>query len=166
MKTRSNRKRPGLTTRAAFLQRVKMKRTELKRSTKRIRQRSKTNSHPGENLKFRQSYARAHEVCELGQWLPDHFEPGRSDETHHIMTGRYDLVSNLLRVSWKSHLWLEQFKCDGRLIAIWIKVQKGEFDREEFRTASGKCVEGFILKSVPRNSWVVPMHEELKRLFP
>lgn len=137
----------------------------MKRSQRRMRQRSLKNSHPGENLKLRQSYARAHPACELAVWLPDHFEEARSAETHHIMTGRKDVVSNLLRVSWQSHLWLEEHKFDGRLVAIFIKTQKGEFSREEFQLASGFFVEGFILTKTARFDWVAEIQDKLKLLF-
>jgi len=146
-----------------------MKRTELKRSTKRIRKRSKTNSHPGENLKFRQSYARAHEVCELGQWLPDHFESGRSDETHHIVTGRVDRPVNLIRASWINHKFCEDFKADGRVVCLWIKLQKGELDPKEFEKVSrGVLLPGYILMQAAkiRNAWVRPLADELKAAFP
>ena len=146
-----------------------MKRTELKRSTKRIRQRSKTNSHPGENLKFRQSYARAHEVCELGQWLPDHFEPGRSDETHHIVTGRVDRAVNLIRARWINHKFMEDFKADGRIVCLWIKLQKGELDPGEFEVVSrGVRLPGYIDMQAAkvRHDWVKPLALELQRAFP
>lgn len=132
-----------------------------------MRQRSKTNSRPGENLKLRVSYARAHVACELGWFLPDHFRPGASAETHHIMTGRYDLVSNLLRVSTPGHNWLEQFKSDGRIVALWVKHEKGELDPEEFHTACGIYLPGWLHRDREiRNGFVVPMLQKLRKAFP
>lgn len=145
-----------------------MKRTELKRSGKRMRQRSKTNSHPGENLPFRQSYARAHQVCELALHLPDYFQAARADETHHIVTGRVDLPVNLIRAAWINHKFMEDFKADGRVICLWIKLQKGELDPDEFVKASrGILLPGYILMQADklRHEWVEPLAEELKRVF-
>jgi len=146
-----------------------MKRTELKRSGKRLRQRSKTNSHPGEDLKLRASYARAFPFCELAEWLPDHFEAGSSDETHHIVTGRVDRPVNLIRARWINHKFCEDFKADGRIVALWIKLQKGELDPKEFEIVSrGIRLPGYIDMQAAkvRHDWVKPLAEELQRAFP
>lgn len=146
-----------------------MKRTELKRSGNRLRQRSKTNSHPGENLKLRASYARAHSVCELAEWLPDHFEAGRSEETHHIVTGRVDLPVNLIRARWINHKFCEDHKADGRIICLWIKLQNGELDPDDFvQVSRGVLLPGYIdiQTAKVRHDWVKPLAEELQRAFP
>ena len=131
-----------------------------------MRARSKTNSRPRENLKLRASYAKAHPICELGIHLPEQFSAGPSGETHHIMTGKADLVSNLLRVSWTNHLWLERLKTDGRIAALWVKHQKEELDPGEFHSASRFLLPGWLLKVSAREPWCVSLLEELRRLYP
>ncbi len=131
-----------------------------------MRQRSKTNSRPGENLKLRASYARAHELCELGFWIPERFPAMVANETHHIMTGRRDCVTNLLRVSIPSHRWLEEFKTDGRIISLWIKNEKGELKPGEFFEASARLLPGWLSGAEVRNDFVRPYLEKLRRDFP
>lgn len=133
-----------------------------------MRQRSLTNSRPGENLKLRRSYADAHPICEFGQHLPDYFNSGRAEECHHIATNRHDVVSNLLRLSAENHRWCEDFKADGRIVALYVKLVKEELDPDEFREASGVLLPGYILMQSAklRHEWVKPLAEELKRAFP
>lgn len=134
-----------------------------------MRQRSKTNSRPGEDLQLRRRYAAAHSFCELGLHLPEHFESGSADELHHIVTGRVDIVVNLIRASWRNHNWCEDFKADGRLACLWIKLQKGELYADEFALASrGILLPGYILIQTDKihHEWVRPLAEELKREFP
>lgn len=133
-----------------------------------LRQRSRSNAHPGENLKLRQSYAQAHRICELGYWFDLHFDSRPSAETHHIATRRHDVVSNLLRVSAPAHRWLEEWKADGRIVALYIKYTKCELDPDEFHIASGILLPGYILmqEAKIRHAWVKPLAEELKRKYP
>jgi hypothetical protein len=132
--------------------------------------RSKTNARPGENLTLRNSYARAHVACELGWFLPKHFERHAAAETHHIFggtSGRTDLVSNLIRVSWENHAWCHKFPADGRICCLFVKHEKGELDPAEFQAASGMMLPGWLLKvDRVRNEFVRPMLERLRRLYP
>lgn len=132
-----------------------------------MRQRSKTNSHPGEDLTLRQRYAKENQACELGWWFPNRFMILGATETHHIMTGRYDLKSNLLRVSMPAHRWLEDYKFDGRVLALFIKHEKGELDPEEFEKASGSLLPGWLLRTrEPRNEWIRPLLAKLRKRYP
>lgn len=136
-----------------------------------MRQRSLTNSHHKENLKLRQSYAKAHQADEFSWWIPERFERRQATETHHIIGGnggRYDLVSNLLRLSFPSHNWCHSFPADGAIVCLWVKVQKCELDPDEFHRASGILLPGYLLmqQAKIRHTWVHPLAEELKRKYP
>ncbi len=135
-----------------------------------MRSRSLKNSRPGENLKLRQSYARAHQADEFSWWLPDQFERRQATETHHIIGGsggRRDLVSNLLRLSFSSHNWCHSFPADGRIVCLWVKLQKSELDPGEFKLASGMFLPGYLMlaEAKIRHAWVRPLMEELKRKY-
>lgn len=133
-----------------------------------MRSRSVTNSHAGEDLALRHEYAVENPDCELGRWLPKQFSREDSTECHHIMTGRRDLRTNLLMVCRNAHAWCEQFKADGRVLALFVKHSKGELDQQEFRTASGFYLPGWLLmaESKIRNEFVRPFLNALIELYP
>jgi len=134
----------------------------------RLRHRSKTNSHSGEDLLFRREYAEENLECELGRWFPNQFSREDSTECHHIMTGRRDLRTNLLMVCRDAHAWCEEFKADGRVLALFVKHSKGELDLQEFRLASGFHLPGWLLMSESkiRHDFVRPFLNALIELYP
>jgi hypothetical protein len=136
----------------------------------RISQRSKTNSRPAEDLPVRREYAEKNEECELSIWFSEQFPDRDGSEIHHIFggrSGRNDLVSNLVRVSRDAHDFCG-VKCptDGRILCIWIKCVKGELDLDEFKTASGFFLPGWLLKSEATHDFVKPYLEKLRVLYP
>lgn len=109
-----------------------------------------------------------HWWCELRTYFPDHFTEKDACDPHHInggRGGRWDFVSNLLAVSRDAHEWVERYKTDGRILALWIKLQKGEFDAAEWKLASGKFVEGFLWTAEPAHEWVGVYLQKLKDQF-
>lgn len=133
-----------------------------------VRSKSRKNSRPLEDLGLRAEYARSHPFCELGEWLPKFFPCSNANETHHIFSirRRPDLTSNLLRLSCESHRLCEQYKNDMRVVCIWVKHMKSELDQEEFKTASGFYLPGWLAKTTTRIDWVQPYLEQLREAFP
>lgn len=114
--------------------------------TGRLRQRSKTNSRFWENLPLRSEYRESHADCE---W-PGHRHGG--EHVHHIChsSRRHDLKSNLIHVCAEAHDWIHANPIDGTLVCLLVKVQNGELDVEEFFTAAGMRLAGWLSKSEPR----------------
>ena len=140
----------------------------MKRS--RLKPRSKTNSRPWENLGLRRQYMDENPICELSEILGY----GRREpacDPHHLFggsRGRVDCVSNLLAVSRKAHLWAEQYKTDGRVIGVWVKlVRKQELRADEFTRSSGYQSVGGWLCVVDANELLpetLPFYRELVSL--
>lgn len=136
-----------------------------------MRAKSKTNSHHKTNLTLRPKYAKQHQECEFATWLPLE-ECGawgtRASETHHIVGGtggRYDLLSNLIRLSVVAHRFCTDNPVDGKVLCIWIKVQKNQFDPIEFKTCAGKTIDGWLSINRPSHAFVLPFYEELLKAF-
>lgn len=137
-----------------------------------MRHRSKTNSRKWENLELRFQYMQENPACELAPYLIKHVPGLRKQETatdpHHLVGGngrRWDLRTNLLAVCRPVHRWCHDHLQDSRVLGIWLKVRKGEFDRDEFRTASGKNVEGFLDIARPDLPAIEVLRKELIWVF-
>jgi hypothetical protein len=132
-----------------------------------MRHRSKTNSRPAENRAVRRQYMASHPLCELHVWFTGHFSDGYAHDPHHICStgGRWDLVSNLLAVSRRAHTWIEENKTDGRVLAIWIKLEKQEFNAAEFNRCSGMFVQGWLVKGRCRFDWAEEIRLKLIEHF-
>jgi len=71
---------------------------------------------------------------------------------HHIVvsTGtKYDIPSLMVSVDAITHQWLHECPKYGVVLAIWHKVKKGEFDRDEVREVTGRDWVSVV------NSWLV-----------
>lgn len=107
---------------------------------------SKTNRRVYENLPLRRDYRENNPWCELSPLL----KLGRHvpmAHIHHICggrLGRWDLLTNLLSVSAEAHDWAEKHKTDGRILALYVKMQKGELDQQEFHKVTGLYLEGWL----------------------
>lgn len=67
-------------------------------------------------------------------------------EPHHIFGGphRWDIVSNLVAISRPAHDWCHQERQSATILSIWVKMEKGEFDRDLLRSCMGKDPLGEI----------------------
>lgn len=134
-----------------------------------MRHRSESNSRPAENRQLRRQYMLDNIWCECNVFNKRRFPETDSHDPHHIFGGRggrLDVISNLLAVSRDAHEWLEENKTAGRIVAIAAKIKKGEFDPAEMRRASGMHVNGWLAKAEVSIDWVVPILDELRKLFP
>ena len=71
---------------------------------------------------------------------------------HHIVraTGtKYDIPSLMVSVDAMTHDWMHRCPKYGVVLAIWHKVNKGEFDRDQVREVTGRDWVSVI------NSWLV-----------
>lgn len=60
---------------------------------------------------------------------------------HHIVrsTGtKYDIPSLMISVDAMTHQWMHKCPKYGVVLAVWHKVNKGEFDREQVREVTGR----------------------------
>ena len=136
----------------------------------RLRHRSKTNSNYHEDLGLRADYMAAHPLCELSDLLGMGRHVGATDP-HHLFggnKGRWDLWSNLMALSRPAHLWCEQYKTDGRVLAVYVKlVKKQELKSAEFMRASGYHSIAGWLGTVSESSLMdatLPYYRELVSL--
>lgn len=93
-----------------------------------IRNRSKKNSHPHEDLALRQRYREEFGgYCELATLLPSVFPPFPPSDIHHIWPApRVDVWSNLISVSRPSHDWCGDHPIEGKICCMWVKLQKSK----------------------------------------
>lgn len=125
-----------------------------------MRHRSKTNSRPWEDLAFRRSYMQENQWCEMSAWLVANLKGEANglmvreaaSDPHHLIGGngrRWDVRTNLLAVCRRVHLWCHAHLVDSRVLGVWLKVRKDEFDADEFRKVSGKFVTGWLEMQQP-----------------
>lgn len=129
---------------------------------------SKSNSRKWEDLEFRRAYMKANPWCELTPMLigivPGLNRREAATDPHHLIGGsgrRWDVKSNLIAVCRPVHLWCHRELKDSRVLGIWIKVKSGLFDHEEFKTVSGKYLEGFLMANKPRHPAFLSIHAAL-----
>lgn len=112
------------------------------------------------NPSLLKDYRKANTVCEVTphlegkewehhQWLSRAQAPKERDqlELHHIWAGhksRFDVVPNIIMISNLAHRFLQGNHDWNLLVCTFVKVQKGEFDREVMRYVAGKDVIGVI----------------------
>lgn len=135
----------------------------------RLRQRSKTNSRPYENLKLRVSIVKQNPACEYALWFPEHVSEARSDDPHHLFggtSGKFDFVWNVIASGRRTHDWCTEFATDGRILGLWIRQQTIGINEVEFEIASGKELRGWLSNAVPEHEWVSPYLEELRKAYP
>jgi len=139
-----------------------------------MRRRSKTNSRPWEDLEFRYAYMQENPWCEMSSWLVTNLrgEIGglmmreAATDPHHLIGGngrRWDVRTNLLSVCRPVHLWCHAHLVDSRILGVWLKAGKGEFDVNEFRKVSGKYLAGWLGINRPTYPVLEPCWEELIR---
>lgn len=85
-----------------------------------------------------------------GFHVPQYRLPGRQEfEPHHIfgnMGQRWDLLSNVISVSHATHDWCHnhKFQAEWRVAALWVKLDESELSLSEFRTVTGRNLEGYL----------------------
>lgn len=67
-------------------------------------------------------------------------------EPHHLFGGchRWDIVTNIVAVCRPVHDWCHRNRQCATILAIWVKLEKGEFDRDLLRECMGKDPLGEI----------------------
>lgn len=127
-----------------------------------------------ESLAVRADYAAVNPTCEVGDLmrLIGVTKPAyrfRDVETHHIVggAGRLDVVSNLIRVHWFYHLWIEEHVHEGRLLCLIAKSLKSppEIDPDEFATCSRKRLVGWVENNPPSHAALRPLYDNLLRML-
>lgn len=110
------------------------------------------------NPELVQAYRDSHFACEVsnhlqGEEWKHHKHLNRnapnqgSLEIHHIWGGaksRFDVVPNIILVNSICHRFLQSYHYTNVLVCTFVKVSKGEFDRELMRYVAGKDVIGVI----------------------
>lgn len=116
------------------------------------------NSNRHVNEPLRHKYADSHHECELWPILREHnvrlymplwgqivpagacYRTVAAAHTHHIFTNpRWDLVTNIIRLSAVVHSWCHEHLDESRVLCLYVKWQKGELDvakLDEIRRAS------------------------------
>lgn len=97
-----------------------------------------------ENLKLRAAYREDNPSCEIAYLLTltgQRATSGGRPEVHHIGGrghGPYDVVSNLITLGFFAHEWLHNASpARGRVICLYAKMTKAEFDIGELDAAMG-----------------------------
>jgi len=131
-----------------------------------MRHRSKTNSRKHEDKVLREQYRADNPLCELYRF--DNI-PAKRDgaEINHIFSvrKRFDLLSNLIHLSVEAHRWFHEYPIDGRVMSLFVKLEKGELNNEEIKTASGMYIAGWLSARKPALDWVLPYWKETARHF-
>ena len=131
-----------------------------------MRRRSRTNSRKHENRELRDDYREANGWCEFPRGVCCR---GTHDgcHIHHIahVGRRWDLKSNLIHLCVDAHRWCHDHPQDGGLLCIDVKVRKNEFDPDEFFTAAGMMVSGYVAKCQPTHPAAVAAKEFLEEWF-
>lgn len=114
-----------------------------------------------ENPILRVKYANENPQCELHKHFPGRFRGKNSHHTHHIFGGkqRWDLRSNLIRLSAYAHSAVHENPIEGRLWCLYAKMMKGEFDLHEFRLASGMNLFGWLTQKKVMDKVAETMNE-------
>ncbi len=137
-----------------------------------MRHRSKTNSHPAEDLALRERYRRqwcSHD--EAWRYVKQHFSEdvirkeygsfkGRipqgdwidASQVHHIFhsSARFDLWSNLIALHPETHTLLHKYPKEGTIINCYAKWRKSrsvdpaDFNCAELSIASGKSMPSYL----------------------
>jgi hypothetical protein len=116
-----------------------LKRTQLKRSTKRINRVSKKNAKPHRNQEVIDAYRTAHKSCALCGRPRDHI--------HHLCAGsraRVDHVANIIALCWGCHAEVHNKPVEGRIRCMSWKLKHGEFDAVALSGISGENVVGWL----------------------
>jgi hypothetical protein len=127
-----------------------------------MRHRSRTNSRKYEDRELRETYRESWPWCEFPRGICCR---GTHDgaHIHHIAhsSRRWDLRSNLIHLCVDAHNWCHKHPQDGALICLRVKVRKDEMDLEEFFTAAGMRLAGYVAKCNPSHGAAVAAREFL-----
>ena len=130
-----------------------------------MRRRSTTNSHPHSDPALVQRYREANGgQCEIHRHIWCMFCCGQRTawELCHVFGGiRQDVKSNLIFCCRQFHRWQTdhpQGQVDGKLIMIWVKIVKGEWNPSELDTIQGEPM-AWVERCVP----VTQSGEDAKR---
>lgn len=134
-----------------------------------LRRRSIKNSHSSENRELREAYRDANPLCEFRKWIPELFRlPKDGEEINHIFSvgRRPDTLTNLIHLSRIAHHeFFHAHPIEGRMLSIWVKWKKNEFDNDEFKDASGMFLAGWLASRIPSMDWVAKYRSELMEHF-
>ena len=117
-----------------------------------------------------QQYKSNNEACELTPWLQRNI-PRLCDtrdyslHLHHIVFAacRYDFHTNFIVISKTVHDWIHlRDTVSGSVLAVWKKVQKNEFDFDEFHKCAGRPLWNWLQSYEPKEPLIVPLWNELE----
>lgn len=88
-------------------------------------------------------------------------------EIHHIWGGphRWDIEPNILSVSRPAHDYCHKYPDHGRIIAIWVKCDKGELDRDLMRECMGFDSIGIMETFEVTEEWIDELRLDLYERF-
>lgn len=69
-------------------------------------------------------------------------------------------MSNLITLSKPAHEWCHEYRTEGNTLCLFVKLQKGELNWDEFETASG-YKRTVVCNWEPRFPWVEPYWKRL-----
>lgn len=123
-----------------------MKRTGIKRGTKRLAYRSKKNSRPHENLAVCEQYRQEHPRCLLCQRSAEHI--------HHIRRGclRADVPANLAALCGHCHGLVHDPSSQYAAMTIEVLYRKlliGEFNPAALDALGGERIAGWLERHKP-----------------
>ena len=100
----------------------------------------------------RETYRMSNFACEtcrpllkLGVLISRHLQNGI--QIHHIYGstfGRKELLTNWICVCPGCHHFCHEFPREGRIICVWVKLKKHEFDPAEYHSCTGQYAEGTL----------------------
>lgn len=124
------------------------------------------------NRTLKQSYRLENPQCEIHEHLEGElWDSIRIDlgnrrvedwqpEIHHIWGGhahRWDIVPNLIALSKPAHAYCHLMPQHGRIVCLWVKLWKGELDRELWRECMGFDPIGILDHFDAKEEWVENM---------
>ena len=131
------------------------------------------------------TYIKANPYCEMCEHIPlteptwqmvlsQHRLKRVATDVHHVWMGRRDdHPTNLLALSKVLHRhWIPLVgNTVARILGIWVKVRKGEFDLDEMRRIAGTDIRGWLenvsyeFSGVEQPQWVEEMRLSLLEGF-
>lgn len=129
-----------------------------------MRNRSRTNSRNWENIPLRHAYKDANPWCEFSLYRVAGFKGQQeAHDPHHIghQAHRWDRWNNLICLCREAHDWCHKYTTDAVLVCTAIKMDKGEFDADDFAWCVGRRIAGYLDKE-PRTSHGVAAAEYIR----
>lgn len=146
-----------------------------------MRNRSRTNSHPHEDVEFREEYRLANHYDEIARLFPEWDRgwtriPGKpatvvraldtpATQIHHIGWGgqRWDVAWNLIALGHWSHVFCHEHKWDGLTLCLKAKIDKGEWNATDARVRLGYDLMGKLYYQPCTHGFAETIRKELMK---